>query len=39
MSTTVKAEAWALYDELVARASTPEFTNPWVHTAGGGMVY
>lgn len=38
-ATTVKAEAWALYDELVARASTPDYTNPWVHTSDGEMAY
>ncbi len=35
----LKAEAWTLYDELVARASTPEFTNPWVSSADGNMTY
>ena len=35
----LKAEAWALYDELVARAATPDYTNPWVNIAGGGMAY
>ena len=35
----LKAEAWTLYDEIVARAATPAFTNPWVHTPTGDMTY
>lgn len=35
----LKAEAWALYDELIARAATPEYTNPWFRANGGEVVY
>ncbi len=38
-ATTLKAEAWALYDELVDRAATPDYTNPWAPTTDGAMAY
>jgi len=38
-ATTLKAEAWALYDELVARAATPGYTNPWEPTTNSGTAY
>lgn len=40
MSTkTLKAEAWALYDAIVARASSPDYTNPWHRTRDGKLEY
>jgi hypothetical protein len=36
---SLKGEAWALYDELVARAATSDYTNPWVPAADGAMAY
>lgn len=36
---SLKAEAWAVYDEIVARAGTPAYSNPWGLAVGGGPVY
>ncbi|MDT0275542.1 hypothetical protein [Blastococcus goldschmidtiae] len=36
---TLKAEAWALYDALIARASTSDYTNPWHRTDDGRLEY
>lgn len=34
---TLKAQAWALYDALIARAAEPDYSNPW-HTSSDGRL-
>lgn len=34
-----KSEAWALFDEIVARASAPVYSNPWSRDQAGQLVY